>query len=75
LIASVRDIREITKGAKDKLKKVDEIIDKIHDKIDKTSSNIGLLTEVVRRGIGAFVSWREDGECCVESKKGKKRKK
>lgn len=75
LIASVRDIREITKGAKDKLKKVDEIIDKIHDKIDKTSSNIGLLTEVIKRGIGAFVNWREDEGCCAESKKGKKRKK
>lgn len=75
LISSIRDIREITKGAKDKFRKIDEIIDKIHDKIEKTSSNIGLLTEVIKRGIGAFMSWRENNECEMKDKKDKKSKK
>lgn len=76
LIATVRDIREITKGAKEKFKKVDEIIDKIHDKIDRTSSNIGLLTELAKRGISIFLNWRNDRECCEdEEKSGKKDKK
>ena len=54
----MHNVKEITDGVKDKLKKVDEIIDKIHDKIEKTSSNIGLLAEVIKRGVGAFSEWQ-----------------
>lgn len=77
LISIIRDVKKITKDASGKLKKVDEIIDKIHDKIDKTSSNIGLLTELVKRGIGAFLGWREE-KCCEDEdadKRDKKRRK
>ena len=73
LVSIVRNIKEITDGVKEKLQKVDAIIDKIHDKIEKTSSNIGLLTEVIKRGIAAFMDWQKSDEG-TENKKSKKLK-
>jgi len=76
VIAVLRDVRKISKGVQDKMRKVDEIINKIQEKIEKTSSNIGLMTELVKRGFDGFSKmqgkWGYDSDEKILKKKKKK---
>lgn len=59
IIMIFREVNRLAKGVEEKVKRVDELLVTIKEKIEHSTSYLGLLVEVVRQGL-AFVREKKE---------------